>query len=310
MADLGAWAGQELFLNFKPCGICSGTDPHCHCPYMDGDKEGTSPFMAPSKRFPMPKMLVKYVHQSEQGLIVVPQGASDRFLGPGTFMLPGHAAILDTWFCYPQDSMGAFDRMKLRDLSPGVWIDDKWRGQIFHGPLYSDFPGVTRDVTNPVISGPGIISGDLDHPVYSLVCSPSTGILDWNTTIWSDSSPWGRSAYIHSTDWLNQYQHPHTNQCRIYPRLSQCYRNDAVRDLSVDQGIPLTEDQLYDWEKRILRLYFDWKVSNLRWECCEFLRNLIRGSPLPRTSYGFKSDAPTHIKLAAAISSAHGHFLY
>jgi hypothetical protein len=277
---------------------------------MDGDKDGNFPFMAPSKRFPMPKMLVRSVNKSEKGLIVVPQGASNRFQRSGTFILPGHSTILDPWFCYPQDSMGAFDRMKLRDLSPGVWMDDTWRGQIFHGPLHKDFPDVTRDVSNPIISGQGVISGNLDHPVYSLVCSPTTDILDWDNTIWSDTSPWGRSPYIRSSDWLKHFFHPHTNQCRIYPRLSQSRRDDAVWDLSVDKDIPLTEEQLDDWERQVLRLYFEWKVSNLRWECCEFLRNLIRNSPRPRTAYVFKSDSPAHIHLADSISSAHGHFLY
>jgi hypothetical protein len=201
MEDLGAWAGHEQFLQFEPCRLCSSTEPHCHCPYMD-TMGGDSQFWAPSRRFPRDFMLVRELNKAEKGWIVVPQGASSRFLRIGTFRLPGHSTVLDLWFCYPQHSMGAFDRMKLRDVAPGVWKDNEWRGQLFHGPLHNDFPGVTRVVPNPIISGQGVISGDLNHPVYSLVCSPSTGILDWDNTIWSDTSPWGRCPYIHSSNWL------------------------------------------------------------------------------------------------------------
>jgi hypothetical protein len=117
--DLGASAGHEQFLQFEPCGLCSSTEPHCHCPYMDSMGGGV-PFSAPSRKFPRYSMLVRSLkHTSEKGWIVVPQGASSRFQRIGTFMLPGHSVILDPW-CYPQDSMGAFDRMKLRDLAPGV----------------------------------------------------------------------------------------------------------------------------------------------------------------------------------------------
>jgi hypothetical protein len=152
---------------------------------------------------------------------------------------------------------------------------------------------VTRTVKNPIISEWGVISGDLNHPVFSLVCSPTTGIVDWNTTIWSDRSPWGSSIYIRRNNWLYEPT-PHTHQVRTYSRLSTDWRAD-INILVVDGGVSLTDGQLDNWERTIMRLYFEWKVSNLRWECCEFLRNLIKSESHPRTSYVFRSNAPTHM---------------
>jgi hypothetical protein len=76
-------------------------------------------------------------------------------------------------------------------MARGSWDGSFWRGQIFWGPLAASFPGVTRIVQNPVVIGRGIISGDLDHPIFSLVCNPHTGIRDWSAAIWDRNSPWG-----------------------------------------------------------------------------------------------------------------------
>jgi hypothetical protein len=119
------------------------------------------------------KLRLRTLYQTWQGLVVVPHGSSNRFHQIGNFWLPGHSAFLYPWHCAPQVSIKAFDRMKTRDMTPGVWEDDAYKGHIFYGPLAESFSGIIRTVPNPVISERGVISGDLDHPVFSLVCSPS-----------------------------------------------------------------------------------------------------------------------------------------
>jgi hypothetical protein len=235
-------------------------------------------------------------------------------------MIPGRAlslflrdpqvvfTILDPWHCAPQVSMKAFDRMKTRDMAPGVWDDNAYKGHILYSPLAESFLGVIRIVPNPVILERGVISGELDHPVFSLVCSPSTGISNWSDTIWDYVSPWGRFLTARRTSWTldNTY---HSPQVLIYPRSSMNWMEN--HSLDVDRGVPLIEELLLGWETSILRLYFEWKVSNLRWECCEFLRKLIKANTHLRAPvYVYRSNAPAHRNLVQNKTAAYEFFGY
>jgi hypothetical protein len=107
-------------------------------------------------------------------------------------------------------------------------------------------------------------------------------------------------------------------QLQYQSRLARDWR--VSQPLEVDSEEQLSEGQLLVWEATILRHYFDWKVSNLRWECCEFLRRLIQkdclsravdSGPDSKSVYVFQSDHPAHITLATTMQSvAHGFHMY
>jgi hypothetical protein len=128
-------AGQEHRLRFKTCELCSGINHYCHCLYWArGDNWPMMPTLEKPK--PIPAWLVgekkkKKAKGQWKGRIIVPQGASGRFLRAGDFKLPGHENMLDTHFCIPQKFMQAFDRMKTVDLYTCKWSKQAWTGQIF-----------------------------------------------------------------------------------------------------------------------------------------------------------------------------------
>jgi hypothetical protein len=146
-----------------------------------------------------------FLHAKAMGVwkerVIVPQGASNHFVKIGEVQLQGHPTFLDTYFCAPQKSMQAFDRMKSKDMYPGVWTEQEWTGQIFLGHLADTYPGKVRTVKNPEISWPGVVSGDLDHPIFSLVCNPATRIHNWAEVIWDNTSPWGQNGNARHTRW-------------------------------------------------------------------------------------------------------------
>jgi hypothetical protein len=174
---------------------------------------------------------------------------------------------------------------------------------------------VVRTVPNPVILVSGVISCDLDHPVFRLVCSPSIGVVNWSDTFWSYVSPWGQFPNSRQTHWPQDDTY-HSAQVRIYPSFSMNWRE--YHTLDVDTGVPLTMAQLESWETSILRHYFEWKVSNLRRECCEFLRDLIRANTGFRLTnanhralvYVFGNTAPAHRNLVLNKSAAYEYFGY
>jgi hypothetical protein len=225
---------------------------------------------------PTPEWLVEKKSKGIwKGRIIVPQGASRRFLKAGEFKLPGHENMLDTYFCIPQKFMQAFDIMKTVDLNPGKWSKHAWTCQLFLGHLADAFPGTVRTVANPIISGPGVVSGDLDHPVFALVCNAATGVPNWAEVIWDTSSPWGRHRWARKTTWVGEAIHRSVGmQLQFQSRISKDLR--VSQPLEVDSEVQLSEEHLLVWEAIILRHYFNWKVSNLRWECCEFLRRIIQ----------------------------------
>jgi hypothetical protein len=76
--------------------------------------------------------------------------------------------------------------------------------------------------------------------------------------------------------------------------------------LDVDRNVLLSNEDLVKWEKSILRHYFDWKVTNLRWECCDYLIMLItrdQQSTRGRSSHVFQSNYPSHIILVQSMQS-------
>jgi hypothetical protein len=257
-----------------------------------------------------------------EGKVIVPQGASHRFFKARELKLPGHANCLYTYFCASQKSMQSFDRMKSRDMYPGVWTKQSWTGRIFLGHLADAFPGKVRTVKNPVISGPGVVSGDLDHPIFSLVCNPATGIPNWSEDIWDDNSPWGQNGIVRHTRWakdsaktqaeLRSRNQAVSLQMQNHTRFSRNWR--FSKPLDVDKDVPLNDEDLLNWEKYILRHYFDWKVTNLRWECCDFLRKLIKRDHQSRvgwSSYVFQSNHPAHIILVKSMwSLSHEFHMY
>jgi hypothetical protein len=95
--DLGAWIKHEGFLRFRPCTLCSSAEPHCHCAYMENTQHQCDhvDLVAPCRKTPHANFLRMTLGKDWKGLIIVPQGASDRFQRIGSFKLPGHSDILD-----------------------------------------------------------------------------------------------------------------------------------------------------------------------------------------------------------------------
>jgi hypothetical protein len=114
------------------------------------------------------------------------------------------------------------------------------------GHLADAFPGKVRTVKNPVISGLGVVSGDLDHPIFSLVCNPATGILNWSEAIWDDNSPWGQNGNVRHTRWakdsaktqaeLRSRNQAVSLQMQNHSRLSRDWR--FSKPLDVDKDVP------------------------------------------------------------------------
>jgi hypothetical protein len=79
--DVGSWPGQEQRLRFKACELCNGINHYCHCYYWSrGDRVG----IIGHSNFCTPEWLVESKAKGQwKGRIIIPQGASGRFLKAG-----------------------------------------------------------------------------------------------------------------------------------------------------------------------------------------------------------------------------------
>jgi hypothetical protein len=133
----------------------------------------------------------------------------------------------------------------------------------FLGHLADAYPDKVRTVKNPEISGPGVVSGDLDHPIFSLVCNPATGIPTRAEVIWDNNSHWGQNGNARHTRWARnsantqddrrQQNQVGSLQMQNHSRFSRDGR--YTTPLDVDRNVQLRNEDLVKWEQSVLRHY-------------------------------------------------------
>ncbi len=98
-------------------------------------------------------------------------------------------------------------------------------------------------MVNPIVSGPGVVSGDLDHPVFSLVINAATGIPNWAEVNWDNSTPWGQDNNARHTTWVGYGNGQAVSMLmQSHSRLSKDWSVSPTLD--VDKDVPLNEEGL------------------------------------------------------------------
>jgi hypothetical protein len=224
-----------------------------------------------------------------------------------------------------ENSLECFTKMKGRDREPDALGWGRCSTRVLKGPN----TGLVRSIKDPVYTGyktrpftydgytrgqlaksGGFLLGDLDHPVWSLVCHPVSGIPVWWEAIWKTDSVWGASGVdrwgkdqvILADNGFGLF----SGECAYWDRLGVPVCLDIDQR---NQRFILARGRQH-WEDNVQRHYVAWKQFCLRIKCCELLRCLLNATVPPREKLEYISDFPSHILMAAAYGSTYGYWGY